>query len=91
MAERIYKYELKPNQQGVWEVDMLAGAQILSVQVQQGVPQMWAVVNPDHEPERRTYVVPGTGHEFPISSDNLKFIATFQMGLLVWHVFEVVR
>ena len=91
MAERIYKYELKPNQQGVWEVDMLAGAQILSVQVQQGVPQMWAVVNPDHEPERRTFVVPGTGQEFPISSDNLKFIATFQMGLLVWHVFEVVR
>ena len=67
------------------------GAEILSMQVQHGIPCVWALVDPDEKDvDKKSITVFGTGH--PID-DNLileKFIGTFQLneGKLVFHVFE---
>lgn len=69
-------------------VAMPKGAEILSVQVQAGVPRMWALVDPDAEPARRTFRWFGTGH--PVLPAALKYVGTLQSpgGHLVFHLFE---
>ena len=71
-------------------VDMPADAAILAVQVQNGVPCIWALVGPSFAPEPRTFRMVGTGHEF---DGNGKHVGTFQLasGALVFHLFEMSR
>lgn len=82
-VKKIYKYEL--NTSGY--VDLPNDAEILSVQMQQGCPVLWALVDPD-SPTSFIHAVRvyGTGH--PCESPASKFIATAQNGSLVWHFFE---
>ena len=63
------------------------GAQILSVQVQNELPQLWALVDPAAEKEKRTIAIYGTGH--PVPDNPGDYIGTVQMlnGRLVWHIF----
>ena len=90
--KRVYKYLLAPN------VMMPKGARILCVQVQNGVPYLWALVpSTEFETgmvtiERRVFWVFSTGQEIP---DELAthYIGTFQQGdgRLVFHVFEAIK
>lgn len=69
---------------------MPAGAEILSIQYQAGVPTIWAIIDTDNEKVNRELYVFGTGHDIPETTDPLKYLATIQdpgMGF-VWHVFE---
>lgn len=68
---------------------MPRGAKVLSVQVQNGVPCIWALVDPVEPVEMRRFLLVGTGHEIECT-DGLSFIGTFQMrdGELVFHLFE---
>lgn len=71
-------------------VALPAGAIPLAVQMQDDVPQMWFLVDPERPKEPRSFLVVGTGQ--PIPDDvPLHFIGTFQMAPegLVWHLFEV--
>ena len=70
-------------------ISMPVGAQVLSVQMQHGEAQLWALVDPKSPERLRKFRVVGTGH--PIEGDPGVFIDTFQMnqGDLVFHVFEV--
>lgn len=63
-------------------------AKVLSVQMQNGVPCMWVLVDTEEQKEARTFIVQGTGH--PCVCDVSEFIGTFQMsgGTLVFHLFE---
>jgi hypothetical protein len=83
---KIYKYslELVPEQQ----VEMPLGASILTVQIQNDIPYLWALVDPKIHTVRRTIYIRGTGHEFDVKA--FKYINTFQLlnGELIWHVFE---
>ena len=84
----IYKYPLLLEH--VNEIRMPQGATILSVQTQ-GEKQdvsMWAIVDTDKTPERRTFVIFGTGHSFHLM--DYKYLGTVQFldGELVYHVFE---
>lgn len=64
-----------------------ASAQVLTVQMQNGVPQLWAVVTADAPPSsHRGIFIIGAGFELPAETGN--YIATFQDGPYVWHVFE---
>lgn len=67
-------------------------AELLTVQLQYGVPMLWAVVNP-FAPGRpyRTIFIHGTGH--PVDPRAQKYVATFQVsgGDLVFHVFDGVE
>ena len=84
----IWKYPLEVVPQQT--VEMPFGSKILTVQVQQETPCLWALVDPGLYTVRREIHIVGTGHELEISLSALKYINTFQQanGSLVWHVFE---
>jgi hypothetical protein len=83
----IYKYPFEVRSAPFVEVP--EPARILSVQVQGGGPCLWALVD-TAGPERVVYLrIFGTGQ--PIDAAELAlmdFVATFQDGPLVWHVFR---
>jgi hypothetical protein len=84
--KKIGKYEL--NVIGRQEIDMPAGAQILSVQLQCRTPHLWVLVDPDEEEETRIINTYGTG--IPIEGVCGSFIGTYQLYEgLVFHVFAV--
>lgn len=67
-------------------VQMPAGARVLAVQIQNGVPCLWAEVDTEQQLETRIFRTVGTGHEL---GDGLVYVGTYQMPPLVFHVFEV--
>jgi hypothetical protein len=85
---RIFKYELYITD-GVQELRLPKGAEILTVQVQAARLMFWAIVHPHFETEKRCFSVYGTGHEMNPTITH-KYIATVQNFQLVWHIFEVV-
>lgn len=84
---KIFKYTIEPDAY----IEMPNGARILSVQVQNGVPVLWALVDPDAPLKRRDIRVYGTGHSIRLEVEDLEYLGTFQMhdGALVFHAFEV--
>lgn len=85
----IYKYPLIGR---TLNLPLPHGAQPLSVQINQGQPQLWVLQDPQATPivVRRFFIV-GTGQDFP--PGNCKHIDTFQInnhewGTLVFHAFE---
>src|SRR5271154_4371477 len=84
----VHKYALDIDDETF--VSMPAGAVVLDVQTQHGVPQIWALVDPDRKLMiGRRFRVAGTGH--PIDwQTNMRHRGTFQMrdGGLVFHLFE---
>jgi len=83
----IHKYVIKI--QETFSLDMPAQAQILSVQMQGGLPKIWAIVDDENVNTRRNFYVVGTG--IPLASNPMKFIGTFQDGVYVWHLFELTK
>lgn len=71
------------------EMKMPKDSTILTVQVQNGTPCLWALVDTDKEAEERFIRIIGTGH--PVPENVLRYIGTFQVleGTFVGHVFEV--
>ena len=86
--QAIWKYVLKIEDAS--DIEMPAGAEVLTVQKQGGALCLWAVVNPESPTETRHFRVLGTGHEHEESLVALDYIGTAQMmgSGLVWHVFE---
>lgn len=85
----IYKYPLTVT--GHNALRMPKGAEVLTVQMQHGVPCLWVLVDTDAPECERVLRIYGTGH--PISDDeNALYVGTFQLsgGAFVFHVFEVV-
>jgi hypothetical protein len=82
----IWKFQIEATD--VQEIEMPEGAELLTIQVQNGIVCLWALVSPNAPKEKRTLRVYGTGH--PITSGGLHYIGTFQLlsGGLVFHVFE---
>lgn len=80
---KIYKYLFQP------EITMPKGAQILTIQPQGHHIQMWALVDPTKDLEKRKFIVFGTGAEVP--PNNFNYITTLQEanGALIWHYFEI--
>ncbi len=79
---QIWKYPLKAN---TTEIKMPAGATILHLAVQGGIPTLWVAVNPAGELVKRRFGTHGTGH--PIDHAGT-YIGTYFDGLFVWHVIE---
>lgn len=88
MEKQIWKYELQ--NEGVQELKMPKGADILTVQTQYEKPCLWALVNPDAVEVSRGFMIYGTGHPVPTEPYPHKYIGTYQLsgGALVFHVFE---
>jgi len=82
----VYKYEL-----GVkTDINMPLFAEVLSVGCQTGCVFLWAKVNTELQPHKRTFVVYGTGHEIDDTQYDYHFIGTVPMdnSKLIWHIFE---
>ena len=69
-------------------IQMPTGAEVLSVQLQEGVPYMWVLVGPEPERVERIFHVYGTGHPIPNYISKRMFIGTWQYPGLVFHLFE---
>ena len=83
----VYKYSFSHPGIGT-SISMPIDSEILSLQMQHGIPCLWVLVDTDKAPCLRQFYIYGTGHEIP--STTQKFIGTFQVseGNLVFHVFE---
>ncbi len=85
----IFKYELTL---GRTAVEMPRGATVLSVQMQNGNPCLWAMVDTDVVlTDTREFVCFGTGHKIN-EEYALHFIGTTQIEAvsLVFHFFEII-
>lgn len=87
METAIWKFplELKDRQ----EIEMPGGAHILTIQMQNGVPCMWAIVVPETPTEKRKFITVGTGHPMPHELSAREYVGTWQGGAYVWHVFDL--
>lgn len=79
----IFKYKLILD--GSQVMDMPPG-EILTVQLQDGVPFIWALVDEKAARVKREIEIFGTGYDVPPVTR--KYIGTFQESGFVWHVFE---
>lgn len=84
---KIYKYEL-PVDGGIITIKQCI-IKILSIQEQNGIPVMWAIVDPDNEKiEPLEIVAIGTGWELPTGLED--YLGTAQDGYgFVWHYFSL--
>lgn len=82
----IWKYSIATTD--YQELTLPNGANILTVQVQGGIPCLWALVDPEEQNSRVKIRIFGTGHVIE-DQDELKYIGTYQLngGGLVFHVF----
>jgi hypothetical protein len=81
----IYKYELRSKD---GSIKLPKGAEILTVQIQDGRPMLWALISPGNVLEDRFISTVGTGWEV---EDNMKYICTYMEEYFVWHVFEMIQ
>lgn len=79
----IYKYELSIVNEQTLEIP--GYAKLLDVQMQNGTPCIWALVDTTEAKRSRIIQIFGTGHNTEKAGT---YIATFQTGPLVFHVFE---
>jgi hypothetical protein len=83
----IYKYSIEPGYPFILELPI--DSQILTIQVQNNEPKLWALVDTNLEKEIRRLWILGTGERVPPEAKT--YIGTFQVqedNLLVFHVFE---
>ena len=85
MATRIWKWPLQMTTEQT--LALPKGAKYLDVQLQGGEPQLWCMCNASAPLEPRRFAIHGTGNAMP--DDPGEYLATFQTGAFVWHLFEV--
>lgn len=80
----IWKYAMPWS--GTVSLHLPRGAQVLSVQEQEGALTLWALVDPKAANVRRTFVVAITGGE--VGDRQITHLGTVQFGGYVAHIFE---
>lgn len=83
----IYKYPIAITEKQT--MILPAGAEFLSVQVQNNNLYAWVLLDTKKPKESVNIRIYGTGH--PIEDIKLKHIETIQIDSFVWHVFIEVR
>ena len=83
----IWKYSIELN--GFTHILVPTGAKLLSVQSQNGCLCAWFAVNPRASKVARVLAVVGTGHCRPDTMQSGEFKATVQIGMLVWHIYDM--
>lgn len=82
----IWKFRLQVADEQI--IEMPSNAVVLTVQIQQGAPCLWAMVDRDAPKAVRKFITHGTGHD--VSEAAGQYIGSYQLhnGGLVFHVFE---
>ena len=70
-----------------FSITMPEKTELLHFAVQDGVPALWALVDPEAPIENRRFALFGTGQEYPCF-DLIRYIGTIQERRYVWHLFE---
>ena len=78
----IWKFPLADNETEI-EAHII---EFLTVQMQNGTPCVWAVVDPGRDPKKYKITILGTGWECE-KIDTSRYIGTVQAGMCVWHCF----
>ena len=60
---------------------------ILDIQIQNGFPVLWAMVNPESEKTTLNLIVYGTGWNIVHDTNKYYFVRTVQAQGFVWHYF----
>jgi hypothetical protein len=83
----IWKYQLKADD--IQEIEIPVGSRILSLQVQNGIPCIWALVYDKSPKDTKKIYTFGTGEPTTFLPETLQFLGTYQIleGQLVFHVF----
>ena len=83
---KILKYQLKKDDEQIIKIP--ERSEILDIQLQNGIPVMWAKVDPESEDIEIKINMYGTGWE--INDDDTTediYLSTVQDGSFVWHFF----
>lgn len=84
--ETIFKYHISPGQKFI---DSYEGANIISAGIDpEGDLCVWAIVNPENEPEKINILCIGTGWELPIANKSFRFVGTVKHEIYMWHIFQ---
>lgn len=84
--QRVYKYQLPMND---WvSITMPAGAEPLCVEVQNGLPCLWARITVDNPPAVHHFRIAGTGHDLGSNVGRHLGSVLLHDGALVLHVFS---
>lgn len=76
-----------PVSEDVQILELPKDAWVLTVQDQDGVPCIWAAVDPDAPKVLRKVFVVCTGQLLPFSGGGAEYVGTFQRPPHAWHVF----
>lgn len=85
MKESVFKYTIFPGEQAI---NMALGAELLHVDTQGDVPQLWARVDTHAKTVNRKICTVGTGHPMPEGVGPHVGTFTMMSGVLVFHVFD---
>lgn len=83
----VYKYPCRV-QEKAFRLEMPRGSHTVAVQMQHGMPHLWAIVTEHRREETRWFRWYGTGHEID-HAESPRYVGTVQMDPYVWHLFEV--
>lgn len=79
----VYKYLLFTK--GEFQIEMLLGARLLHIGLQNNIPTLWAEVKPDAPVKPYSFFCIGTGDDIP---DNASYVGTVeQSGYFMWHYY----
>ena len=86
MKKVIWKFPLVI--EDVQIIELPRNYEILTIQVQNGIACLWAMVSPEVTKEKIIIEIIGTGNLVAVAER--QYIGTFQLfeGQLVWHVFK---
>ncbi len=80
----IYKYELAR------AVQLPIDSQVLKVGIQNGIMQMWVLVDPNQkQTSQRNFEIIGTGHSFEFDYLTHTYIDSLFDGPFVWHIWSI--
>lgn len=83
----IYKYRCRVRD-GAFCIELPETAQVLSVQLQGGVPHLWVILSPREPNVNRWFRWYGTGERIEVR-EGPAYVGTVQIDSFVWHLFEV--
>jgi hypothetical protein len=82
---KIWKFELQKERTQL--LKMPKKSEIMDIQMQNGKPVMWALVDPETDEIEVKINMYGTGWDTHQSSIKDEYLSTVQDGELVWHFF----
>lgn len=83
MSRVIFKFQLTAT-----DISMSKDAEVCTFEYQNGVPCIWAIVDPDAPKEVRRFKIFGTGHPLPEAGE-CRYVGTVFSGPYVWHLVEI--